>query len=438
MLTDAQARQAKAKDKDYKLSDSGGLYLFVSKTGHKTWRLKYRYLGKEKRLMIGTYPDVRLSDARSRRDSAKLALKEGRDPQIDIKKQRLANEELASSTFEKYARDWWKVQKPRWRPVHAEDVLNSMERDLFPKIGDLPIHELNEPVLLGVLEKVEERGAIETAHRLRQRIERVIRYAKAKGVPIVGNPATDIKEAMSAVPKRKKWPALTKVEDVRGLIRKIDTSNSYPVTRLASRFLALVTQRPGMVHRMKWDHLQDIDWSKDPDDSPTAHWYINSEEMKLEFDRRGDEEFDHDVPLAPQALKVLFEVRKLTGLGPYVFPNCWNSHAPMSENALNSLYRRQGFKGKHVPHGWRTSFSTIMNEKLERGLMMEQRFMIDRLVIDIMLAHLPTGMSAEEFAYNRARFSERRRELACEWADLILEGAVPVSDLVGGRRRRAD
>ncbi|WP_296722355.1 integrase arm-type DNA-binding domain-containing protein [Erythrobacter sp.] len=438
MLTDAQARQAKAKDKDYKLSDSGGLYLFVSKTGHKSWRLKYRYLGKEKRLMIGTYPAVRLSDARSRRDSAKLALKEGRDPQNDVKKQRLANEELASSTFEKYARDWWKVQKPRWRPVHAEDVLNSMERDLFPKIGDLPIHELNEPVLLGVLEKVEERGAIETAHRLRQRIERVIRYAKAKGVPIVGNPATDIKEAMSAVPKRKKWPALTKVEDVRALIRKIDTSSSYPVTRLASRFLALVSQRPGMVHRLKWDHLKDVDWSKNPAASPNAHWYIDSEEMKLEFDRRGDEEFDHDVPLSPQALEALVEVRKLTGLGPYVFPNCWNSHAPMSENALNSLYRRRGFQGKHVPHGWRTSFSTIMNEKLERGLMMEQRFMIDRLIIDIMLAHLPTGMSAEEFAYNRARFAERRRELACEWADLILEGAVPVRDLVSGRRRRVD
>ena len=435
MLTDIAAKQAKAKAKDYKLSDSGGLYLFVSKTGHKTWRFKYRYLGKEKRLMLGVYPEIRLAEARSRRDLAKITLREGRDPQTDVRKRRLANQELSTQTFEVYAREWWEVQKPRWRPVHAADVLGSMERDLFPAIGKIPINEIDEPLLLGVLGKVEARGAIETAHRLRQRVERVVRYAKAKGVPIAGNPATEVKEAMKPVPKRKKWPALTSLDGVRTLIGKIDTSNSYPVTRLASRFLALVAQRPGMVHRMKWDAIKEVDWNGGHDASPMAHWYIDSQEMKLEFDRRGDEEFDHDVPLSPQAVEVLQEVRKLTGLGPYVFPNCWDSHAPMSENALNALYRRQGFQGKHVPHGWRSSFSTIMNERLERALAEDQRFMVDRLVIDIMLAHLPIGMSAEEFAYNRSRFSERRRELAVDWAKLILKDAIPVRDIAGGRRR---
>lgn len=436
VLKDVTAREALPREKDYKLSDSGGLYLFVSKTGHKTWRLKYRYLGKEKRLMLGKYPDVTLKEARSRRDEAKLALKDGRDPQIDVKKKRLANQELASSTFELYARKWWEIQKPRWRPVHAADVLTSMERDLFPHIGSLPIHELNEPILLGVLEKVEDRGAIETAHRLRQRVERVIRYAKAKGVPMNGNPATEVKEALRPVPKRKKYPALIDIDEVRKMIAQIDVSASYPVTRLASRFLAIVAQRPGMMHRMRWENVRNIDWDGDPWSSPEAQWYIPSDEMKLEFDRRGEEEFDHDVPLAPQAVEVLMEVRKLTGLGPYVFPNCWNSHAPMSENALNSLYRRSGYKGRHVPHGWRTSFSTIMNERSERALGADQRFMVDRLVIDIMLAHLPSGMSSEEFAYNRARFSARRRELAIAWADLVTEKALPVSELTAGRRRR--
>lgn len=167
LLKDVTAREALAREKDYMLSDSGGLYLFVSKKGHKTWRLKYRYLGKEKRLMIGRYPDVTLKEARARRDEAKLALRDGRDPQIEVKKKRLANQELASGTFEVYARKWWEIQEPRWRPVRAADVLTSMERDLFPHIGPIPIHELTELGLLGVFEKVEDHDAIETVHRLR-------------------------------------------------------------------------------------------------------------------------------------------------------------------------------------------------------------------------------------------------------------------------------
>lgn len=436
MLTDLAAKQAKARDKDYKLSDSGGLYLFVAKSGRKTWRYKYRYMGKEKRLILGSYPEVRLSEARSRRDEARLGLKEGRDPSLELKKKRLANQELASGTFEKFALEWWEAQRPKWKEVHAQDVITSIRRDLFPDIGQIPIHELTEPMLLKTLSKVEKRGAIETARRLRQRIERIIKYAKAKGMPIVGNPAIDIKEAMAVLPKKKRWPAFIKIEDCANLVNKVDLSGSYPVTRLASRFLALTAQRPGMVHRMQWSHLRDINWNAAPTESPNALWLVPSDEMKVEFERRGDEEWDHDIPLSPQALEVLQTVRKLTGKGPYVFPNCWSSHEPMSENALSALYRRLGFSGRHVPHGWRSSFSTIMNEVCERDLLVDKRLMVDRLIIDIMLAHLPEGMSSEEFAYNRAKFAARRRELACLWADMLLSSAVPVSEAASGRRRR--
>lgn len=436
MLTDVGAKQAKPREKDYKLSDSGGVYLFVSKTGHKTWRYKYRFLGKEKRLLLGTYPEVRLGEARTRRDAAKMALREGRDPTIDVRKRRLANQELATATFEKFAREWWGVQKPRWKPVHAEDVIKSLERDVFPELGAFPIHELDEPLIHAVLGKVENRGAIETARRLRQRIERVISYAKAKGIPIAGNPAAVVKEAMKPLPKSRRWPGLTDVGAIRTLVKTVDLSPSYPVTRLASRFLALVAQRPGMVHRMRWSHLEGIDWTADSAGQTEAMWHIPSDEMKLEFEQRGDEQWDHDVPLAPQAVELLMTARGLTGGAPYVFPNCWDPRAPMTENALNALYRRLGYKGRHVPHGWRTSFSTVMNERIERSLGTDERHMIDRLIIDLMLAHKPSGMSSDEFAYNRARFMGRRRELAMDWADLILEGAVPLDELLRGRRRR--
>lgn len=203
---------------------------------------------------------------------------------------------------------------------------------------------------------------------------------------MTGKPATEIREALRPVPKRRKYPALVDLPEIRKLIARMDVSASYPVTRLASRFLAIVAQRLGMMHRMKWENLRDIDWDAGPESSSQAHWYIPSDEMKLEFDRRGDEEFDHDVPLRPQAVEVLMEVRRLTGLGTICLPQFVERSCTDVGERPSSLYRREGYKGRHVPHGWRTSFSTVINERSERALGADQRFMVDRLVIDIMLA----------------------------------------------------
>lgn len=436
MLTDVKARQAAAKNKDYKIADSGGLLLFVAKSGRKTWRYKYRKDGKEHRIVLGAYPEMKLSEARTKRDLAKIALKDGRDPKLEMKKRRLVNEDRAQATFEKYARLWWKAQKPRWKPVHADDVLKSMERDLFPTLGNFPLNELDGPLLLAVLEKVEERGAIETAGRLRQRLERIFRYAKAKGAFTEPNPAVDIKEAMAVRPKGKRWPALTDLEQVRELVKKVDLSKSFPVTRLASRFLAIVAQRPGMVHAMRWDQIKGINWPTGQIADGGAWWLIESSDMKVDYDHRGESEFDHDVFLPTQAIDVLITVRKLTGAGKCVFPNARDSDTPMSESALSSLYRRQGYTGTHVPHGWRGSFSTIMNEHGERTIESDGRKMLDRFIIDLMLAHKPKGMSSDEFAYNRAKYKDRRKELAAEWADLICDEDIGSEMLLTGPVRR--
>lgn len=439
-MTDATAKSATPKERDYKLPDSGGLYLFVTTKGVKSWRLKYRHGGKEKLLVIGRYPQVGLKDARSAREKAKEVLAAGRDPSLEAKRTKLIGVARSDDTFEAHARAWHDAQKDRWKPVHAADVLDSLVANLFPAIGAYPVADIDKPLLLAALRKVEQRGAKETARRLRQRAQSIFAWAQAHGSPCI-NPAESLKVAMASLPKKRKWPALTDVDELRRLVRAVDLAGAMPVTKLASRFNALTGQRPGMIWRMPWSELHGIDWSKPDAPSPLATWRVPSERMKLEFDLRGDEAWDHEVPLAQAAVDTLHVVRQLTGKGPMVFPSAWNSHDPISENAVGYLYNRIGYKSRHVPHGWRSSFSTIMNERVERALRAHgvlpgmERYSLDRLIIDMMLAHKPKGMSDEEFTYNRAAYMERRREIAEEWAGLLMEGAMPVEEVLLGKRR---
>lgn len=435
MLTEKTIVATRPRDKDYKLGDSGGLYLFVTTKGHRSWRLKYRYAGKECRLVIGSYPEVSLKAARLRRDEVRLMLREGRDPKLEARRLKLVGDSAREHTFEKIAREWHRVQAPRWKPVHADDVITSLERDIFPLIGDYPVAQIDEPLMLAVLKKVEDRGAIETARRLRQRAERIFRYAKASGIPN-SNPAADVKEALKPVPQKRRWPAITELSELQRLVDTVDRCSASPLTRLASRFLGLTAQRPGMVRGAQWKEFELIDWLNPAADPRGALWRIPASRMKLELDLREDEAFEHIVPLAPQAVEVLRMARGLTGRGPLAFCSNRDAHEPMSENAIGYLYNREGYKGRHVPHGWRSSFSTIMNGRAERLYHGTDRLVIDRLIIDLMLAHAPVGMSAAEFRYNRAAYMDRRRELACEWADMLMASALPAEELLQGRRRR--
>ena len=440
MLTDTAAKNASPREKDYKLADSGGLYLFVTTKGGKSWRLKYRHTGKEKLLVLGRYPDVGLKAARAMRDRAKDALASGRDPVLEAKRVKMIGDARAIDTFEKHARAWHAASKDRWKLVHADDVMGSLERDLFPTIGAYPVTDIDKPLLLAALKKVEARGSLETARRLLQRASRVFKYADAHGAGC-GNIAAGMGEAMQALPKKRKWPAITVAEDLRALVRDVDNAGAMPTTKLASRFTGLTAQRPGMIRRMSWAHLHNIDWSRPDLPSPDADWIVPSGEMKLEFDLRDDAAYDHKVPLAQAAVDTLHAVRLLTGKGPKVFPSAWDPTEPMSENAVSFLYKRIGYQGRHVPHGWRSSFSTIMNGIIERSMRKlellpgAKPFLLDRLIVDLMLAHKPVGMSAEEFTYNRAAYMERRREIAEDWAALIMEGAMPAAEVINGRRR---
>lgn len=435
MLTDKTVRSTAARDKAYKVTDSGGLLLHVSPKGYKSWRFKYRFEKRELLLTLGSYPDVSLADAREKRDEAKKLLRQGRDPRHSVRRTKLVGDGDASQTFEEAAREWHALQVERWKPVHADDVIKSLKRDTFPDLGAMPMGEIDKPLLLSVLRKIENRGAIETARRVKQRVAAIYRYANALGAGLE-NPANDINDAMKPLPPSKRYPALVAIDDIRTLMGDIDRAGASPVNRLAARLLALTAQRPGMVRFMEWKDITGVDWADTEQDCDEASWTVPSDKIKQELHLRSDEAFDHPIPLSAQAVEALRAVRWLTGRSALVFPGARSGLKPISENAIGYLYNREGYKGKHVPHGWRSSFSTIMNEQAERELGQDRRLLADRLIIDLMLAHTPKGMSATEMRYNRAAYMPRRRELTGRWANMIMEGAMPVAEILDSPRRR--
>lgn len=432
MLTDKEVRNAEAKDKPYKMADAGGLYLYVATTGSKSWRMKFRLHGKEKLLTFGPYPDVKLSEARDRRDAARRQIREHVDPSGARKRAQEAREvEKAEQaklvTFEQAARDWHALQLPRWVPVHASDVITSLERDVFPMLGSKPLSAIDAPAVLKCLRAVEDRGSIETAKRLRQRISGVYAYAISEGI-VSSDPAAVVGKALKPLPKKGKQPAITDPDEARQVLIAAEASGASPVTKLASRLLALTQSRPGMIRGAEWSEFSGIDWEGESYGPFLPMWTIPAQRMKLVLDLKEEQEFEHQVPLCWQAVEVLRAVRRLTGRTKLVFPGQRHSHRPLSENAIGYLYNRVGFFGRHVPHGWRSSFSTTMNA---RAVKLKQSD--DAAIIELMLAHVPENKV--KAAYDRAGHMERRRELGQIWADLLMKGMCPADDLLEGPRR---
>ncbi|WP_336974125.1 tyrosine-type recombinase/integrase [Sphingobium aromaticiconvertens] len=414
------------------MADSGGLYLHVAKTGLRTWRMKFRFDKKEKLLTFGPYPDVSLSDARDMRDDARRKIRNHEDPSGARQRALAAKEDeriaqASELSFEAVGRIWHEQQAPRWAPVHAADVITSLERDVFPDIGAKALRAIDAPAVLATLRKVEARGSIETAKRLRQRISAIYSYAISEGI-VSTDPAAVVGNALKPLPKKRKQPSITDPEQAREVLRAAEASGASPVTKFASRLLALTAVRPAVVRGVTWDEFEGIDWSGDLIGPQRPLWRIPAGRMKLILDKKDEEEFEHLVPLPWQAVDLLREVRRLTGRASLVFPGQRHTHKPLSENAIGYLYNRVGYHGRHVPHGWRAAFSTTMNARAVR-----QKRYEDKAVIELMLAHEPTNKVAA--AYDRAGHMERRRELAQEWADMLMKGLAPARDLLDGPRR---
>lgn len=384
MLSDAELRRARLRARPYKLWDGQGLYLLIVPNGRRTWLLRSRAGGRERLITIGTYPDVGLDEARRRADLARVGLPFDRD--------------CPTATFEQCARSWHQLHTPHWSTAHAGDVIASLERDVFPAIGAMPIAEISAPDVLSAIRAVEARGNGQTARRLRQRCSAVFGYAIAEGLRL-DNPATDIGQALLPPGLSRPHPALTSVDACKGLLDACEAASVAYSTRLASRFLALTAVRLDAVRGMCWDEIEQLDGK--------AVWRVPPARMKLARAKKGEERFAHLVPLSAAALDVLNRAAEMSGSrNGLVFPGR-RPASPIGERAIVDLYVNAGFRGRHVPHGWRASFSTIMNERRPA----------DRSAIDLALAHTPKDKV--EAAYNRAEMLELRHELLEEWGQLL-------------------
>nr|WP_295661145.1 integrase arm-type DNA-binding domain-containing protein [Polymorphobacter sp.] len=413
MLTDIAARKAKPRDKPYKLSDSAGLFLLVTVRGARSWRMKYRFGGKEGLLTFGLYPEVTLTEARDRRAAARRLIRDGIDPAPSKAPQAEATD---TPTFETVARDWHALHAPKWKEHHAKNILNELERDVFPFIGKAAIADLDPPAILEALRKVEARPALEAARRARQRMSAVFVFGIGSSL-CANDPAAIVVGALAPKRPNKKRPAMLKLVEIKKLLRDVEKMRAYPGTQLAIRLLALTAVRPGEVAGAAWTEFTGLDT-----DEPL--WTIPADRMKAVEGQRAD----HLVPLSIQAVEILKAVATLTGKGPLPFPNTRWAHKPMGENTMGHLIDRAGYKGKHVPHGFRSTFSTRMNDVAER----EGRDR-DRAIIDLMLAHIPKD--EVEGIYNRNAYMRRRRELAQQWADMLLAGFAPAASLLMTSRR---
>lgn len=388
MLNDTKIRQAKPRERDYKLTDYDGLYLLVRSTGAKLWRLAYRFAGKQKSLAFGGYPAVTLADARERRDAARKLVANGADPSVKRRLEKIAAA-AGGNTFREVANE---LLDKQGREGRAEMTLKKNRWLLEPAVetfGDRPIGEVTAPELLHALRKFEVRGRYESARRMRSVAGMVFRYAIATG-RATRDISLDLRGALT-VPKAKHRTAITKPTEVGALLRAIDGYTGQPTTRIALQLSALVFVRPGETRHARW---REFDLSE-------AVWQIPAETMKM--DR------PHRVPLARQAIAVLREVQKITGQGEFVFPAITSVRRPMSENTLNSALRRLGYSKDEVTvHGFRTTASTLLNE-MGRW---------NRDAIERQLAHQEEDDVRRAYMH-AAEFWDERVEMMQVWADYL-------------------
>lgn len=398
MLTDPDCRNAACPPdkKRVRLSDGGGLYLEVAPNGSKRWFWKFYPDGKESRLALGSYPKLSLKNARKERDEAREARKSGTNPVQKRKADKLATSASSATTFEGVAREYFGTKASSWSPRYTARWIQRMEKDLFPVLGALPLASITAPVLLDALRRVERRGAIETAHTLRQTAGQVFRYGVQTG-RCERSPAGDLHGALRPL-NVKHMAAVLEPGKVGELMRAIDAYAGQPTTRAALALSALLFQRPGNIRAMEWSEI----------DTQRELWTIPAAKMKRRLHGKINGR-PHLVPLAPQALAILEELRPLTGHGRHVFPSLITGERCMSENTIRVALRRMGYSNDDMtPHGFRAMARTLIAEQLPG---------VSPDVIEAQLAHGKSGPLG--MAYDRAEFMEQRRQMMATWADYL-------------------
>ncbi|HBS7092429.1 MULTISPECIES: tyrosine-type recombinase/integrase [Klebsiella/Raoultella group] len=384
-LTARQVDTSKPKDKPYKLSDGGGLYLLVNPNGSRYWRLKYRIAGKEKLLALGVYPDVTLAEARQKRADAKKVLAAGGDPVQEKQEEKQAKEQAVANSFERLAMEWHSHKSTSWSEGYAEHLLMYLKKDIFPFIGQKAITDISQVEMLNVLRKMEQRGVLDKLKKTRQACRQIFTYAIITG-RAEHNPVSDLAGALKS-PKQQHYPHLL-VDQIPDFLRALSEYSGSIITRNATRLLMLTGLRTIELRASEW---VDIDFDK-------GVWNIPAERMKM---RR-----PHLVPLSSQVRELLEEIHQLTGRGKYVFPGRNDAGKPMSEASINQVIKRISYDGKATGHGFRHTMSTILHEQGYNTAWIETQ-----------LAHV--DKNSIRGTYNHAQYLDGRREMLQWYADYM-------------------
>lgn len=387
-LTDTAARNAKPREKEYKLADSGGLYLLVTPAGGKLWRLKFRIDGREKKLSIGSYPEISLAEARKRRDEAREQMAAGKDPSREKQLAKHRAQVAAANTFAEIGQEYLGKRKREGLSGSTSGKADYYLSRLTPALGRMPVGEITASDVLAVLRVFEKQGKHETANRLLQLASRIFRYAVATA-RLTSDPTRDLRGAITT-PKVKHYAAITDADGTGKLLRAIDGYEGGGMTRLALQLAPHVFVRPGELRQAEWSEI----------DLEKALWIIPAEKMKMRK--------PHQVPLSRQAVALLREAAGLTGAKGYVFPSVRTNARPMSENTINAGLRRLGYsKDEMTAHGFRSMASTLLNES--------GKFSPD--AIERALAH--SDSDSVRAAYHRGAHWQERVEMAQWWSDYL-------------------
>jgi integrase len=385
MLADTAIRNAKAKDKPYKLADEKGMFLLINPNGSKYFRLKYRFAGKEKTLALGVYPETGLKAARAKRDEAKKQIAEGRDPSIIRKIKKAGSLE---NTFKAIAEEFLEANSARWSQAHHKHIKECFDRDVYPWLGNRPLKDLSAVEVLTALRRITARGALETAARTKQFIGQAIRYGIATG-RAERDVTQDLRGALPS-PNKGHYPAITEPKPLGQLLRDIESYGGNFVVRTALQLQPLIFARPINLAKAEWSEF-DLD---------AAEWRIAADKMKMKD--------AHIVPLSTQAIVLLRDIYPLTGSGQYVFASNQgkNGEKHISRESIGAAIRRMGYQGQHTAHGFRTTASTLLHEQGFHSDMIERQ-----------LSHAERNQVKS--AYNRAQHLPERRKMMQSWSDYL-------------------
>lgn len=388
VLTVTKCKNAKPKEKVYKLGDSEGLFLLIKPNGTKHWRLKYYFHKKERLLALGAYPHVSLSQARKKKDDARALLAEGIDPLIEKKKREQLAHTDSQDTFEAVAREWYENRQTRWSEKYAKNVISRLEADVFPQLGIYPISQIEAPMILSTVRLIEKRNARELAKRQLQKCGEIFQYAIATG-RIKRDPTYGLSKALEpAIKNHYKAISIEEFPEFLSIFERND-ARLYTTTRHAMALLMHTFVRTSELINAEWSEI----------DFDQALWSIPAHRMKMKR--------PHKVPLSRQVIEILKAQKELTGHWPHIFPSPVKPKQPMSNNTILSALRGMGYRGRMTGHGFRSLAMSAIKEKLNYR----------HEVVDRQLAHIQKSQIDQ--AYDRADYMDDRAKMMQDWSDYI-------------------